>query len=154
MTEPSNIPELGVIALGNPLVGDDGAGVWIGEQLKEKFPNLWLRELGTDLLGIQIHSPYPQHLILLDAVATGAPPGTIHRLTDPMVLQGKSEQTPHALGPAWALNVLLETDAEFASVSREWIAIEAEALSEPFRLTPKVHAACQEIFEELCCSFR
>ncbi|ABK43404.1 hypothetical protein Mmc1_0885 [Magnetococcus marinus MC-1] len=64
-------PPWGVVGLGNPLMGDDGVGPWLVAQLQQHNPQQWLRDLGTDLLGIANHTPYPATLLVVDAVRSG-----------------------------------------------------------------------------------
>lgn len=75
------IPRLLIIGVGNPYRGDDGAGVLAARRLKDA---------GRDTFTVLEHSGEGTSLmetwkcadavILMDAVSSGGPPGTIYRL--------------------------------------------------------------------------
>jgi hydrogenase maturation protease len=71
-----------VLGVGNILLGDDGDGVRVIEKLQEEYSfssNVELMDGGT--LGIKLLGPISQvdHLIVVDAVQNGKPPGTLYR---------------------------------------------------------------------------
>jgi hydrogenase maturation protease len=81
-TEPASILVLG---LGNMLLRDDGFGPALLEQLAAST-NRWSREVefmdgGTQGLALLGRLTGRRAAILLDALQTGARPGTVHRLT-------------------------------------------------------------------------
>lgn len=72
-----------VLGVGNILLRDEGIGVRIIEKLSEEYlfsPNVELMDGGT--LGIKLLDPISRvdHLIVVDAVQNGQPPGTLYRL--------------------------------------------------------------------------
>lgn len=69
------------IGVGNPFRGDDGVGRVVVERLRGEIPR-WVTLLeetgdGAELLDVWNDADC---VILVDAVQSGAPPGTIHRL--------------------------------------------------------------------------
>jgi hydrogenase maturation protease len=97
-----------IIGCGNPERGDDGAGLLVVGRL---------RELGIEALGITTATcpreatrllgawSADDDLILLDAVVTGAPPGTVHRWDGlPPATHSPSAST-HGLGVIQALRL-------------------------------------------------
>ena len=81
-TEPAPILVLG---LGNVLLHDDGVGPALLEQLSASS-NRWPVEVefmdgGTQGLALLGHLSGRRAVIIVDALQTGAAPGTIHRLT-------------------------------------------------------------------------
>ena len=69
-----------VIGLGNPLMGDDGAGVAALERLRldwELPAEVELVDGGTWGMNLLPLVESAERLILLDAIRTGAPPGTL-----------------------------------------------------------------------------
>jgi len=69
-----------VIGLGNPLMGDDGAGVAALEWLREGWdlpPEVELVDGGTWGMNLLPLIESTHRLILLDAIDTGSPPGTL-----------------------------------------------------------------------------
>jgi hydrogenase maturation protease len=74
-----------VLGLGNMLLCDDGVGPALVEQLSESVER-WKGRVefvdgGTQGLALLGQLSGRQALIIVDAMRTGAPPGTIHRLT-------------------------------------------------------------------------
>jgi len=97
------IPVL-VLGLGNVLCGDDGAGVIAVHRLRREWlvPS-WVRivdggTLGLDLLALIAAS---DRVILVDAVRTDQPPGTLVRLTGAEVGPAIHQRlSPHQIGVA------------------------------------------------------
>jgi hydrogenase maturation protease len=72
-----------VLGVGNILLRDEGVGVRIVEKLDEEYvfsPNVELMDGGT--LGLKLLGPISEadHLIVVDALQNGQPPGTLYRL--------------------------------------------------------------------------
>lgn len=68
------------IGLGNEYRQDDGVGIWVIRQL-QTHPSPYLRCVAHQGDGIQLLNlweNYP-HVILIDAVSSGNPPGTLYR---------------------------------------------------------------------------
>ena len=91
-----------LLGIGNVLMNDDAAGVLVVQALAEKyaFPEeLTLLDGGT--LGLDL-LPYLEgvdRLLVVDAVETGAPPGTIVRMTgDDIPLALATKVSPHQMG--------------------------------------------------------
>lgn len=100
----SGCVELLVLGLGNPLCGDDGAGIAAVARLAEA----WSAPEGTlvldgGTLGLAL-LPYlleARRAILVDAVRTGDPPGTIFRLRgDDVAHAAAGKLSPHQVGVA------------------------------------------------------
>jgi len=72
-----------VLGVGNVLLRDEGIGVRIIEKLEDGYafsPNVELMDGGTQ--GLRLLAPISEtdHLIVVDAVQNGQPPGTLYRL--------------------------------------------------------------------------
>jgi hydrogenase maturation protease len=76
-----------VVGIGSTIRGDDGVGVRAALQLKARCSNgrFDVIELGTAGLTLLDSVEGYDRLILLDAIVTGAPPGTVHELTGKQV---------------------------------------------------------------------
>ena len=97
-----------IIACGNPERGDDGAGLLVFRRL---------RELGIEALGVRTNTccgeatgllsawSSDDHLILLDAVVTGAPVGTVHRWDGIPPAASSPSASTHGLGVMQALRL-------------------------------------------------
>lgn len=93
---------LRIIGLGNALRGDDAVGLVVARRVRELLPGADVLELSgepaelLDVLGDGV-----EHVVLVDAVTSGAPPGTVHRLdaseAAPVV---DATTTTHGLGLA------------------------------------------------------
>lgn len=94
-----------ILCLGNELLGDDAAGVVVAEQLRHLLPAGFdvdtTDDSGLDLLDHVIDTGA---LVVVDAVQTGAKPGTVHLLDedDLPIMCGAS---PHYVGLNEALRV-------------------------------------------------
>ena len=72
-----------VLGLGNVLLADDGVGVRAVEALERDFtPPAGVRILDGGTLGLALLGELAEarRIVLLDAVSTGDPPGTLVRL--------------------------------------------------------------------------
>ena len=139
----------GIVGLGNPLAGDDGVGCWLAELLHKTFPSRWIHDLGADLLKIPALQPYPKHLILLDALRSGAKPGFLHHLSEDRLLQGSTTATAHGFGLKVTPGLLRQTDDAFCKIKREWWLIEVEQIHQLFVLSPNVQAGAEQLFKQL-----
>ena len=74
-----------VLGIGNMLLGDDGVGPALLEQLVDAAAR-WSGRVGfldggTQSLALLVQFSGRQVVIIVDALETGAPPGTVHRMT-------------------------------------------------------------------------
>jgi len=96
--------DLLVLGLGNPLCGDDGAGVAAVARLRERYeapPGVVVLDGGT--LGLSL-LPYLQQartVLLVDAIAADAPPGSLVRVEGDDVAPATAHRlSPHQVGVA------------------------------------------------------
>jgi len=97
-----------VLGLGNVLLADDGIGAAAVDRLERDYripPEVRLVEGGTLGLSLLDVVGGAEHLILVDAVATDAPPGTLVRLDGGDVMDAVRERlSVHQVGVADLLN--------------------------------------------------
>ncbi len=93
-----------VLGLGNVLLGDDGLGAAALARIERRYrtpPGVQLEDggtLGLSLLGLLAES---ERVILVDAVRTGGPPGTLVRIDGDEVIDAVRERlSPHQIGVA------------------------------------------------------
>jgi hydrogenase maturation protease len=73
-----------VLGLGNPLMADEGVGVYLVERLMESaaaYPAVEFVEAGTGGLSILYHIESRRKAILIDCAFMNEPPGAIRRFT-------------------------------------------------------------------------
>jgi hydrogenase maturation protease len=146
VTPPRSI---GVLGLGNVLLGDDAFGPYVIELLRAGYdlggehaasPQVELLDVGTPGLGLPAHLGYDA-VVLVDTVAAEAEPGTLglYRRADLDNLPPKPRVSPHDPAVQEAL-WLADLDGR---APRELLLIgvvpEHVRLSEP--MSPRVHAA-------------
>ena len=91
----SDVPELLILGLGNVLCADDGAGVAAVVRLARERsvpPGVWVLDGGTLGLSLLPLVESGRDVILVDAVRTEAPPGTLVRLEGDDVLPAALER--------------------------------------------------------------
>ena len=100
-TEPSACPVL-VLGMGNILLEDEGLGIRALELLEQRYeipPEVELLDGGTTGRGLLDDISGRRHLLVLDAVQTGDPPGTLVKLTgDEVPVYFSMRISPHQLG--------------------------------------------------------
>ncbi len=96
--------DLLVLGLGNPLCGDDGAGVAAVSRLRERFdapPGVTVLDGGTLGLSLLPYLRQARAVILVDAIAADAPAGALVRLDGEDVAPAAAHRlSPHQVGVA------------------------------------------------------
>jgi hydrogenase maturation protease len=91
-----------VLGMGNILLEDEGLGIRALEQLQQRYeipPEVELLDGGTTGMGLLDDISGRQHLLVLDAVQTGEPPGTLVKLAgDEVPVYFGMRISPHQLG--------------------------------------------------------
>ena len=97
-----------MLGLGNVLLGDDGIGAAAVDRLERDYhipPEVRLVEGGTLGLSLLDEIAQARHVILVDAVATDSPPGSLVRLDGSDVMDAVRERlSVHQVGVADLLN--------------------------------------------------
>jgi hydrogenase maturation protease len=149
-------PRVGVIGLGNVLMGDDAFGPWVVQALLAgyEFPEgVTVEDLGTPGLDLTPYVTDLEALVLVDTVRSDAVPGTVrlYRRDDLLKHAPQARLSPHDPGVKEAL-----LTAEFAGRGpREVLLVAAvpETTAMGVRLSPAlraaVPAAVAEVLREL-----
>lgn len=102
------MPKVLILGVGSPF-GDDRLG-WVAAQAVENSPvvaacaeDVIVRALDRPGAGLVREWSDTDRLILLDAVRTGAMPGSMHRLTGDRIASWRAGATSHGIGVAEAL---------------------------------------------------
>ncbi len=81
MTGPSGMPEMLVIGVGNDERGDDGIGLWVARHLQARnLRSLRTVEFRSHPTGLLELWTYTHWVYLVDAMASGAAPGSVVRM--------------------------------------------------------------------------
>jgi hydrogenase maturation protease len=82
-----------IIGLGNPLVSDDSVGLRVASELREALAGRQDVDVAQDYWGglrLMEQMIGYQQVIVIDAICTGAAPGTLHLLTPDSIATQKS----------------------------------------------------------------
>ena len=140
-----------VIGLGNPLVGDDGVGLRVVEELKPLLADRPDVEVSEDYWGglrLMERMIGYDRAIVVDAIQTGAPPGTIHLLT-PDGIPTQRSASAHDVNLSTALEFGRRAEASLPENDCiRLVGIEAEdILNFGHQFTPAVQAAVPRAVE-------
>jgi hydrogenase maturation protease len=140
---------IGLLGLGNLMRTDDAVGMFTLRQLTEdrRLPRVVRviegETLGLDLLD-KVHGI--SHLLALDAVDTGAEPGTLVRFAGPDLADLPISKSVHLLGFSDLMNVLRLMDA--APVEVVLLGVQPESTDWGTALTQSMEAAKGKLAEE------
>jgi hydrogenase maturation protease len=150
LPDPSDeIKHVLVLGLGNPLLGDEGIGVRVVEELKglELPDGVAVVEGGTAGLGLIGLMEGYQRVIIVDAADMGHSPGRVVRFT-PLEAQLKTAEAPlslHQIGLGEAL--ALAEALEMAPAELVIIGIQPSRLEMGAGLSPEVERAIPQIIK-------
>jgi hydrogenase maturation protease len=132
-----------VIGLGNRLRGDDGAGAEVARRVR----TVPAHEV-TDPASLFDMWSGDDGVIVIDAVSSGAPVGTIHRID---VTQSPLPLTSSTSSHAFGLAEVVELARSLGRLPRsvQVYGIEVGSLSPGSQMSPQVEAAVQEVVEEI-----
>jgi hydrogenase maturation protease len=135
--------------VGNDWRGDDAAGLVVARRLRTLLPDAHVLEVDGDPAALLEAWAGAEQVIVIDAVRSGAPPGTIHRLdvsSDPLPSGWRAGST-HVLGLADAVELGRALGRLPARL--ELYGVEAGGLATGTGLTPAVARAVQTLCAEL-----
>lgn len=142
-----------VIAFGNPLVGDDGAGPAVLRQLTDQPLPACARfeDGGTDVLSLPTWWQGEGEIWIIDALRAGAEPGTIHRLDHDAILSlPQTTASLHHLSIPECLRWILHAFPEMRAVRFRLWGIEPAVVSTGCGLSEPVADAIGQVASELC----
>ena len=140
-----------VIGIGNDFRGDDGVGRYVARKLKEIMPQkvdiLEAAGEATELMGLWENK---EKVILIDAVFSGAIPGTIYRYdgkTQPLPASQFESQSTHAFGVVQAI----ELAKTFNTLPQSLIfyGIEGSSFEMGAEISPKVIEAAENVIKSI-----
>jgi len=140
-----------VLGIGNPLMGDDGAGIRLVERLAEADlpPYVRVEEAGLPGWGLPSFFEGQSSVILVDAVLMGAKPGSWRRFT-PEEMQIVLEDEALSLHqPDLACGLALSEALEMLPEKLVLYGIEPCDTSPGAELSPEVSACLSEVLESI-----
>jgi hydrogenase maturation protease len=142
-----------VIGLGNPLISDDSVGLRVLERLRTRLAGRQHVDVMEDYWGglrLMERMIGYDRAIVVDAICTGATPGTIHHLTLDMMATQRSASA-HDVNLPTALAFGRQAGAHLpADQDIRLVAIEADdVLNFSERCTPAVAAAIEPAVDEV-----
>jgi hydrogenase maturation protease len=139
-----------VLGIGNAWQGDDAAGLIVAQRLREHvLDGVEVRELEGEPVSIVEAIDGAGEAFLVDAVRSGAQPGTVHRIdaSDEPVPATLSAASTHTLGVGEAIELARSLGRLPSRVVL--YGIEAESLAAGEGLTPAVARAVDEVVERV-----
>jgi hydrogenase maturation protease len=141
-----------VIGLGNPVISDDALGPEVVRRLRKRL------QQSSDFDMVEIHNGGFELMeamagydraIVIDAIVTGNPPGTIHRLQGADIGVSRNTATTHNGSLAVALDLGKLAGLHLPSDVRVW-AVEAGDVENFYEgLTPEVESAVSLLIDNL-----
>ncbi|MGA2774295.1 MAG: hydrogenase maturation protease [Bryobacteraceae bacterium] len=142
-------PDL-VIGLGNPLMGDDGAGAAAAEVLandRRLARRVDVISADTDVLSCANQMERRRRVLLIDAVE-GDIPGSISVLRESPPLAGQQQHAHHLSAPAM-LALLRQVTPTLRDTEFTWILVTVNSASVGMQLSPEVAAAIPKVVERV-----
>ena len=139
-----------MIGIGNPWQGDDAAGLTAARLLRDRLPeDVEVRELEGEPVVLVDAMEGADHVVLIDAVSSGSPPGMVHRIdaAEGPLPATLSAASTHNLGVGEAI----ELARSLGRLPRRVVlyGVEAERIAAGAELTPAVARAVDEVVERV-----
>jgi hydrogenase maturation protease len=142
-----------VIGVGNAWRGDDAAGLAVARRVRELAPpGVEVREVEGDASALVDAWAGAERVVVVDAAASGAPPGTVSRfdaVSEPLPVRSVRSST-HAFGVPDAVE--LSRALGRLPRSLDVYAIEGASFTAGDQLTPVVERAVESLAAALVCA--
>ena len=140
-----------VLGVGNILLSDEGVGVWAVERLQREYrlpPQVVVIDGGTCGMELLEDLAGADHLLIVDAVRCGQPPGTVVRIAgEDVPVFFKTKLSPHQIGLSDVLATLVLTGEQPGGITV--IGVEPVSLATAMALTPQVEALMPKVVAQL-----
>jgi hydrogenase maturation protease len=149
------VSETLVIGVGNVYRGDDGAGIAVARKLAaQRLPGVRVMEMNGEGTSLQEAWKDAPSILLVDAVSSGAVPGTIHRFdaqAGPLPTELK-HRSSHSFGVAEAVEVA----RALGRLPSHMVVygVEGKNFSPGRDLSPEVERAVEEVASRLISELR
>jgi len=138
-----------VVGIGNEAMKDDGLGVCLIRELRRRsWPaEIELAVLGSDPLDLLLMDDEADCMVFLDAVSSGAPAGTVHRLELEEAFPSADGRAPNSLHHLGLKETLGLARAMGRNVSAVVLGVECEAIGPGQKLTDRLSAMLPDVAE-------
>ncbi|BAD86255.1 hydrogenase-specific maturation endopeptidase [Thermococcus kodakarensis KOD1] len=137
-----------ILALGNELMKDDGAGLKAGRILAEKGYNVL--EVGTDIFRLANHYNGEERIVIIDAILSDKlkPGEVVHFSGEEIFEKLKAEiRSAHFMGAIDGLKLLMALDERLKRAEIHFIGIVAKEIDLGMELSDEVKAGVQKAVE-------
>lgn len=140
-----------ILGVGNILLSDEGIGVRAIEEFRRTYelpPEVDIIDGGTTGMEMLEDLANATHLVIVDAVRCGKPPGTMVRIAgDDIPVFFKTKLSPHQIGLSDVLATLALSGEEPGSVTV--LGVQPVSLETGMALTPQVEALLPALTAQL-----
>lgn len=146
-----------IVGLGNPLMGDDGVGIYVIRRLPELPVPEWVKivDCGTDVLKIMTYLGEQKLVVFIDAVDGAAKPGTIFRMNKSQLFAFKGiSKSAHMLSVIDSLKLLDKMNAMFQRVEIDFFGIQPERVVRQDNLSPGVQQSADNVIRTIRSIYR
>jgi hydrogenase maturation protease len=138
-----------VLGIGNVLLQDEGVGVHALREIERRFEldgGIELLDGGTAGVELLRYLDGREHVVVIDAIAAGHPPGTVFRVDGEDVPRTFHHRiSPHQIGLSDVLATALITDALPATIVM--FGVEPQTMKTGLTLTPVVEASLDKLVD-------
>jgi len=135
-----------ILALGNELMKDDGAGLRAGRILAEKGYNVL--EVGTDIFMLSAHYSGEERIIVIDAILSDElrPGEVIHLEGEEVFSKLKAKiRSAHFMGAVDGLRLLMKLDERLAGAELHFVGIVVKEIGLGMELSEEVEEALPKV---------
>jgi hydrogenase maturation protease len=136
-----------IIGIGNPLRRDDGVGLRVAGELRERGANVV--ELCAGGLRVMEAMAGYDRAFVIDAIESGGPPGWIHRLSAADLAETRNTGSTHDGSLSAALETGREAGLRLPADIRIWAVEAADVDSFGDSLTPAVEASARVVADSV-----
>jgi hydrogenase maturation protease len=145
-----------VLGIGNVLLQDEGIGIHALNEIRRRFEvgnEVELLDGGTAGIELLRYLDDREHVIVIDAIAAGHPPGTVFRVEGEDVPRTFHQRvSPHQIGLSDVLATALITDTLPAKIVM--FGVEPHTMKTGLALTPVVEAGLDKLVETVVAELR
>jgi hydrogenase maturation protease len=146
-----------LVALGNPLAGDDGIGPALIRlaAADSRFPaDTEVLEVGTDLLRFGDALAGRRSILLVDAVLSDEPPGSVLIAEHTSLVADGTRRTAHSIPAVEALELLRWSSPALAGIRCTWLLVSVATVGERVGLSDALERALPRLTERLLAVLR